>query len=161
MQPAAVHTEGSVIDESSYLAMDNESFIEDAILCGPGTHLNQDDPGLRRMVPEVQPHQAPDQGPNRCETPESKFLEMPVDGVFLILDNLSLPDKLVLAQTCASFRRIVGSALHKDASRGLMLHVRPGEPLSKVMTKEEQLQYLFNITHDRMDSWVCHPVKVV
>ncbi|ROT42758.1 hypothetical protein SODALDRAFT_392107 [Sodiomyces alkalinus F11] len=94
--------------------------------------------------------------------PVCNILEQPIDIIILIIETMPMPDRLMLAQTCRALRTIV---FEIPACLSNQRHVAGGS-LQNLMTADEQLDYLFILTRDRIDSWVCdrcvavHPVDL-
>lgn len=113
---------------------------------------------LRRLLDE--PVEEPKPGPNANIL--RKLLEQPTDIVLIVLDAMPMQDRLMLAQTCRAWRSII---LQSPACLFGRQHVE-GEPLNKLMTSRERIDYLFIPTRDRVDAWVCsyceavHPVRL-
>ncbi|KAH7361917.1 hypothetical protein B0T11DRAFT_351807 [Plectosphaerella cucumerina] len=89
-----------------------------------------------------------------CFTPDI-LSKLPTDILFPILEELSLPDKLCLAQTCRAFQHVMYKVPYRDDSNLRHRH-RPGRSMQEFLTVEEQLEFLCQVTRNRPDSWACH-----
>lgn len=80
---------------------------------------------------------------------------LPAEVLFLILDSLSLSDKVALAQTCRDFQHIIFKVPYHDDSNLRQRH-KPGISMREFITPDEQMEYLCHATRVRPDSWACH-----
>jgi hypothetical protein len=81
--------------------------------------------------------------------------KLPTDILYTILEELSLPDKLTLAQTCRAFQHVIYKVSYHDDSDLRHRH-RPGRSMQEFLTVDEQLEYLCQVTRNRPNSWACH-----
>jgi F-box associated protein len=81
--------------------------------------------------------------------------KLPPEIRLAILEELSLPDKLTLAQTCRAFQHVMYKVPYRDDSNLRHRH-RPGRSMQEFLTVDEQLEYLCQVTRNRPDSWACH-----